>query len=35
MTDRRSFAETLDEYLRALEAGNAPDREALLAKHPG
>jgi tetratricopeptide (TPR) repeat protein/serine/threonine protein kinase len=34
MTDRGNFAEILDEYLRALEAGNAPDREALLATHP-
>ena len=29
MTDR-----VLDEYLGALEAGNPPDRDALLAKHP-
>jgi hypothetical protein len=34
MTDRENFAEILDEYLRALEAGNPPDREALLATHP-
>ncbi len=34
MTDRRNFAEILDEYLRALEAGNPPSREALLAEHP-
>src|SRR5262245_10803706 len=34
MTDRGSFAVILDEYLRALEAGNAPDREALLVQHP-
>jgi len=33
MTDRVNFAEILDEYLKALEAGNAPDREALLATH--
>jgi len=34
MTNRGNFAEILDEYLRALESGNAPDREALLATHP-
>ncbi len=34
MTDRGTFAEILDEYLRALEAGNPPDREALFARHP-
>jgi len=34
MTDRGNFAEILDEYLRGLEAGNPPDREALLATHP-
>jgi eukaryotic-like serine/threonine-protein kinase len=34
MTDRGNFAEILDGYLGALEAGNAPDREALLARHP-
>jgi len=33
MTDRR-FGEILDEYVSALEAGNAPDRETLLATHP-
>ncbi len=34
MTDRGDFAEILDEYLRALEVGNPPDREGLLARHP-
>jgi tetratricopeptide (TPR) repeat protein len=34
MTNKENFAEILDEYLRALEAGNPPDREALLARHP-
>ncbi len=34
MTDRGDFAEILDGYVRALEAGNPPDREALLATHP-
>jgi tetratricopeptide (TPR) repeat protein len=34
MTDRADLAEILDEYLVALEAGNPPDRDALLAKHP-
>ena len=34
MTDRGNFAEILDEYLGALKAGNPPDREALLARHP-
>jgi serine/threonine protein kinase/formylglycine-generating enzyme required for sulfatase activity len=34
MTDRENFAEILDAYLGALKAGNPPDREALLARHP-
>jgi len=34
MTDRADLAEILDEYLVALEAGNPPDRDALLAQHP-
>jgi tetratricopeptide (TPR) repeat protein len=34
MTSKENFAEILDEYLRALEVGNPPDREALLARHP-
>jgi RNA polymerase sigma-70 factor (subfamily 1) len=34
VTDKEDFAKILDEYLRALEAGNPPDREALLARHP-
>src|SRR6185369_17497284 len=34
MTNRGSLADILDEYLKTLEAGSPPDREALLAKHP-
>ena len=30
MTDRGTVAEILDEYLRALEAGNPPDRESVV-----